>query len=49
MNENYLTAMAVLLLTAGAAQAEIFDDSFVSVLGGWSSHPHLTRAPPVHP
>jgi opacity protein-like surface antigen len=39
--KNYLTAMAVLLLTAGAAQAQMFDDSFVSVLGGWSYHPAL--------
>jgi len=39
--KNCLTALAVLLLTAGAAQAQIFDDSFVSVLGGWSSHPAL--------
>jgi opacity protein-like surface antigen len=40
--KNCLTAMAVLLLTAGAAQAQMFDDSFASVLGGWSYHPHLT-------
>jgi opacity protein-like surface antigen len=40
--KKYLTAMAVLLLTAGAAQADMFDDPFVSVLGGWTTHPHLT-------
>ena len=39
---KYLTAMAVLLATAGAAEADIFDNSFVSILGGWSSHPNLT-------
>ncbi len=40
--KKYLTALTVLLLTAGAAQAQMFNDSFVSILGGWSSHPNLT-------
>jgi opacity protein-like surface antigen len=38
-----LIALSVLLLSAGAAQADVFgDDLFVSVLGGWSSHPGLS-------
>jgi len=40
--KKYLTTMAVLLATAGAAHADIFNDSFVSILGGFSSHPNLT-------
>jgi len=43
--KKYLIAVSAILLGTGAAQAEIFDNSFdnsyVSLLGGWSSHPNL--------
>jgi opacity protein-like surface antigen len=35
------SAAAALLLGAGAAQADILNTPYVSVLGGWSSHPAL--------
>jgi opacity protein-like surface antigen len=39
-----LIALSVLLLSAGAAQADDMfgNDMFVSVLGGWSAHPGLS-------
>lgn len=40
--KKYLAAFTLMLLSAGAAQAEMFDNPTVSVLGGWSSHPNLT-------
>jgi opacity protein-like surface antigen len=40
--KKYLAALTMVLLGAGAAQAEMFDNPTVSVLGGWSSHPNLT-------
>jgi opacity protein-like surface antigen len=40
--KKYLIALSVIFLTASAAQAEMWDNSYVSVLGGWSSHPDLS-------
>ncbi len=41
MNKKYLFALSALILSAGAAQADMFDGGFVSVLGGGSFHPDL--------
>lgn len=40
--KKYLAALTFMLLSAGAAQADMFDNPTVSVLGGWSTHPNLT-------
>lgn len=44
--KKYLIAVSAILLSVGAAQAQPFDnilgDSYVSVLGGWASHPGLS-------
>jgi opacity protein-like surface antigen len=40
--KKYLMSLSAVLLTAGAAQADIMENSYVSVLGGWSSHPDLS-------
>jgi opacity protein-like surface antigen len=40
--QHHLAILCALLLSAGAAQADITDNSFVSLLGGWSSHPDLS-------
>ena len=42
-----LIAISAILLSAGAAQAQMFDggmfdNSYVSVMGGWASHPGLS-------
>jgi opacity protein-like surface antigen len=41
-----LIAISTILLSAGAAQAQMFDNAFnnsyVSILGGWSSYPNLS-------
>jgi opacity protein-like surface antigen len=45
MKKYAFAIVSTLLLSAGAAQAEtagITDNAFVSVLGGWSSHPDLS-------
>ena len=43
--KKYLLILSALLLSAGAAQADIYDGGFVSLLGGWSSHPDLSFGP----
>jgi len=45
--KNYLIAVSAILLSASAADADMFDNSYidhsyVSLLGGWSSHPDLS-------
>src|SRR4051812_31634909 len=44
--KKYLIAASAILLSAGfaagAAQAQMFDNSYVSLLGGWTSHPDLS-------
>jgi opacity protein-like surface antigen len=37
-----LTVLSVLLFSAGAANADMLGNSYVSLLGGWSSHPDLS-------
>jgi len=52
--KKYLIAVSAsaILLSAGAAQAQMFDnmfdDSYVSVLGGWASHPGLSLGANPH-
>jgi opacity protein-like surface antigen len=43
-----LIAMSAILLSAGAAQAQMFDNSYVSILGGWASHPGLSLGANPH-
>ena len=45
--KKYLIAVSAILLSASAADADMFDNSYidhsyVSLLGGWSSHPDLS-------
>ena len=40
--KKYLAAFTLMLLSASAAQADMFDNPTVSVLGGLTSHPNLT-------
>jgi opacity protein-like surface antigen len=41
--KKFMLTLSALLLGAGAAQADsLQDNAFVSVLGGWSSHPGLS-------
>jgi opacity protein-like surface antigen len=50
--KKYLVAISAILLSAGAAQAQMFDnmfdDSYASVLGGWASHPGLSLSANNH-